>query len=123
MHGSPNSSNFTRAGGPAVSTPSPLNGISNSTGGSRTGGSMFEQGTLWALVAFIGVYVAWAYIELHQPIRESVAPKNIAINIRNMLLITFTVVIGINIAKVALAKMAAWGIPAAGYMLTIVGNA
>lgn len=81
------------------------------------------NGTLWAIVGLIVAYVLWAVIEQHQKVKDAVKPTNIAFNLRNMFMILFTVILGQNILKVLLVKLAAWKVPFAKTMLHVVGGA
>jgi hypothetical protein len=75
-----------------------------------------------ALLVILAIYVIWAFIAAHEKVRSSVEPKNIGINLWNLGVIAFTVVLSINLAKIALTKLAGWGVPGAQSALTVVAN-
>lgn len=72
------------------------------------------------VVILLVVYAVWAFVAMHQRVRESVQPRNIAINVYNLVLITLTVVLGLALTKIALAKMALLHVPGAQAVLDIV---
>ncbi len=79
--------------------------------------------TPWFLVTLIIVYLVWAAVEQHERIKESVSPSNIALNVRNILAISFTAIIGIVWLKILFTKLTAWGVPGAAAITRIVAAA
>lgn len=92
----------------------------SSASGMSSPGSSFNSGVVYSFLAFVVFYLIWAFVETHEGIEGSVKPQNIKINLRTILLVTFTAIMGITVAKVTLAKAAAWGIPGASYVLGFV---
>lgn len=79
--------------------------------------------TPWVLVTLVVIYLVWAAVEQHQRIKESIAPSNIALNVRNILAIAFTAIIGIVWLKILLTKLTALGVPGAASVARIVAAA
>ena len=59
----------------------------------------------WVLIAAVALYFVWAVLEQHQKIRTALEPKAIGINLRNLLVIMVTVVLGLNLFKVGAVKL------------------
>lgn len=68
------------------------------------------------LVALVLLYLVYALLEQHQKIRSALNPSAIAVNLRNIVIMLLTVILGINVLKIAAAKAVAWfgGIPMLG---------
>ena len=104
-------------------------GIGSLSGGnvaSRTAQSAAPDSlalTPWFLVTLIVIYLVWAAVEQHQRIKESIAPSNIALNVRNILAISFTAIVGIVWLKILFTKLTAWGVPGAAAVARIVAAA
>lgn len=75
------------------------------------------------LVLLLGLYFLWAIVEQHEKIRSAVKPQAIGVNLRNIAVIMLTVILGLNLAKITVGKLAAWGIPGAGFAKMLVGGA
>jgi hypothetical protein len=78
--------------------------------------------TTTALVVLLGLYVVWAFVAAHERVRDQVQPRNIGINLWNLGVIALTVIVAINLAKVTLTKLAAWNVPGAQTLLTVVAS-
>jgi len=98
----------------ALRTPAAATSGSSSVGG---------NGPVVALVVLVAIYVAWAYIAAHESIRSSIQPKNIAINIWNMMVIGYTVIVTLVLFKIVITKLAAWGVPGFDHLATVVASA
>jgi hypothetical protein len=75
---------------------------------STSRGDTDAQATLWtprALLVAVALYFVWALLEQHQKIKTAIEPKAIGINLRNLLVIMVTVVLGLNLFKVAAVKL------------------
>lgn len=59
------------------------------------------------LIGGVALYFLWAIIEQHQRVKSAIQPKQIGINLRNLLVIMVTVVLGLNLFKVLAAKLSA----------------
>ncbi|SRR5258708_28237624 len=75
------------------------------------------------LVIALGLYFVWAMLEQHEKIRTAVKPQAIGLNLRNIAVIIVTVILGLNLAKIVVGKLSAWGIPGAGFAKMLVGGA
>jgi hypothetical protein len=101
---------------PNPSIPSmPSSGASQSSTGS-------DLAPVHALLVLLVVYVIWAFVAAHEKVRASVEPRNIGINLWNLGVIALTVILAINLAKIALTKLAGLGVPGAQSALTMVAN-
>jgi len=62
------------------------------------------------------LYLAYAVLEQHEKLRSALKPENVAVNLRNILVMLLTVILGINVLKIAAAKLVVWlgGIPLLG---------
>lgn len=69
--------------------------------------------TPWILVTLLGLYVVWALVERHQKVRGLIQPKNLALNLRNLVAILIPVVLGLSLIRIFLVKLNVWvsGIP------------
>lgn len=74
----------------------------------------------WLLFALGVLYFAWAWLEEHEKIKAAVQPGNIKLNIMNLAKIALSVIVAIGFLKIGLAKLAAWGIPGAAFVLRVV---
>lgn len=77
----------------------------------------------WALLALGVLYLAWAWMERHERIQQAIQPGNIATNLLNLVKIVFAVIVGMGFLKLGLAKLAAWHVPGAAFMLRVVSVA
>lgn len=59
------------------------------------------------LIGLVALYFLWAILEQHEKIKSAIQPKQIGINLRNLLVIMVTVVLGLNLFKVFAAKLSA----------------
>ena len=62
----------------------------------------------WLVVGAIVVWVLWAVLERHEKVREVINPRNIGLNVRNAAVILFTVIVGVPIIKIGVAKYSAF---------------
>jgi thiosulfate reductase cytochrome b subunit len=60
------------------------------------------------LVVLVLLYVSYALLEQHERLRSALKPENIAVNLRNIVVMLLTVILGINVLKIAAAKCVAW---------------
>ena len=65
------------------------------------------------LVLALALYFVWALVEQHQKVKSAIRPANVGINLRNIAVITITVVLMLNVFKIVSAKFVAWGVPGA----------
>lgn len=77
----------------------------------------------WVVVTFVVLYLVWAVVEQHERIQNAVEPSNVAINVRNLIFVAFTAILGIVLIKVAFTKLTAWGVPGAAEVLQVVAAA
>lgn len=77
--------------------------------------------TPWILVSLLLLYIAWALIERHQRVRSLIQPKNLAVNLRNLLAIILPVILGLALLRILLVKLKVWtrNIP---YVSDLVGS-
>ena len=70
----------------------------------------------FALVILVLLYAVYALLEQGEKLRSAIRPENIAVNLRNIVVMLATVVLGINFLKIAAAKLSIWcnGIPLLG---------
>lgn len=93
-------------------------------GASGNGGMTSDhQGILAVLGTFLVAYVAWIFIQRQESVERSLEPHNVAVNLHNILVLTATAILGINIAKVLAAKLAGWKVPGAKSIAAFIGNA
>jgi hypothetical protein len=76
-----------------------------------------------ALATLLILWLVWAVVELHPRLRDRLRPANVALNFRYIAVTLATVVIGINLLKVAAAKYKAWGLPGGDTIVALIGNA
>jgi len=94
------------------------------SGAGVSGGPATTPGILATLLGLTVLYVVWGILQkAHDGIREQVQPRNIAHNVHNFLTITLTVIIGLVITKIVIAKLAGWGIPGMTPVATVVDAA
>lgn len=58
----------------------------------------------FALVVLVALYFVWAILEQHERFKSAIQPKQIGINLRNLLVIMVTVVLGLNLFKIGAVK-------------------
>lgn len=112
--------------GAVNSATSGIGSLANGNSAARTAQSAAPDSlalTPWVLVTLVVIYLVWAAVEQHQRIKESIAPSNIALNVRNILAISFTAIIGIVWLKILLTKLTAIGVPGAAAVARIVAAA
>jgi hypothetical protein len=59
------------------------------------------------LIVLVALYFFWAIIEQHEKLKSAIQPKHIGINLRNLLVIMVTVVLGLNVFKIGAVKLSA----------------
>jgi len=59
----------------------------------------------FVLIIAVALYFVWALLEQHEKIKTAVEPKAIGINLRNLLVIMVTVVLGLNLFKILAVKI------------------
>jgi len=59
----------------------------------------------FVLIIAVALYFVWALLEQHQKIKTALEPKAIGINLRNLLVIMVTVVLGLNLFKILAVKI------------------
>lgn len=59
----------------------------------------------WVLVIGVALYFVWAILEQHEKLKNAIQPKQIGINLRNLLVIMVTVVLGLNLFKIGAVKL------------------
>lgn len=85
-------------------TPPVVGGVANKNAkGDGSSVAMYP----FVLAAGVVLYFVWAILEQHQRIRNAIQPKQIGINLRNLLVIMVTVVLGLNLFKVLAVKLSA----------------
>ena len=97
-----NSANNAVIAGPAA-TPVSANGRYHAAS-LNSANDQAAAWTPWVLIGFLVLWVAWAVVERHQKIRAQVQPKNIAINLRNLVAIVVPVILGLALLRVGLVK-------------------
>lgn len=72
-----------------------------------------QSWTPWILVALLTLWVVWSLIEQHQKVKGLIQPKNIALNLRNLVAIILPVILGLALLRILLVKVNVWvsGIP------------
>lgn len=76
----------------------------------RTSGNADAQAIRFfpiALVLAVALYFVWAVLEQHQRIKAALEPRSIGINFRNVAVILATVILGLNLFKIAAVKYSA----------------
>ncbi|OLB58149.1 MAG: hypothetical protein AUI13_07495 [Gemmatimonadetes bacterium 13_2_20CM_2_69_23] len=74
------------------------------------------------LVLALALYFVWALVEQHQKVKSAIRPANVGINLRNIAVITITVVLMLNVFKIVSAKFVAWGVPGAKFLQLLAGG-
>ena len=59
------------------------------------------------LLLAVALYFVWAIAEQHQRIKTAIEPKAIGVNFRNIAVILATVILGLNLFKIAAVKYSA----------------
>jgi len=91
---------------PVPTSPAPTVGKSG-----RSKSAADDQAVTWfpiVLIIAVALYFVWALLEQHQKIKTALEPKAIGINLRNLLVIMTTVVLGLNLFKIAAVKISVW---------------
>lgn len=89
-------------------TPSPASGTQLI---SRASGDPETQALTWYPFVLLGgvvLYFVWAILEQHEKIKGSLKPQAIGINLRNLAVVMVTVILGLNIFKIAAVKYSAF---------------
>ena len=81
------------------------------------------MGFVIALLGFVALYIIWALVAKHERVRKALEPANLEINLYNLFVIWFVVILTVPFSKVLVTKMVGWGIPGAKWLLGVVGNA
>ncbi len=77
-----------------------------STPKGKTKSSASSEGMFpFVLVAGVALYFVWAILEQHEKLKSAIQPKQIGINLRNLLVIMVTVVLGLNLFKIGAVKL------------------
>jgi hypothetical protein len=79
----------------------------NSNLAANTAGAKYS---VWWLMLIGVVYFIWGYIQ-NKKIGESLKPANIEANFHNIIVVSLSAIIGINVLNVVLTKLAAMRIP------------
>jgi hypothetical protein len=61
----------------------------------------------FALLGSVALYFIWAILEQHQRVKSAIEPRSIGINLRNIAVILATVILGLNLFKIAAVKYSA----------------
>jgi len=88
--------------------PTPTQTTAKVGSGGRSNSAADQQAVSWApfvLIIAVALYFVWAILEQHQRIRTALEPKAIGINLRNLLVIMVTVVLGLNLFKIFAVKV------------------
>jgi hypothetical protein len=104
MYGSSNAGNVTPLT-PRNSAASPAAGETPTVGQKP---SLAAMGAAVALLVIAILYLAYAWLQGHERVREAIRPANVRVNVHNLLVIFVAVLITVPLAKVALAKMMVW---------------
>jgi len=81
------------------------------------------------LIVAVALYFVWALLEQHEKIKTAIEPKAIGINLRNLVVIMVTVVLGLNLFKIAAVKISVFlgwltkGRIRARWLVYLAGNA
>jgi hypothetical protein len=89
-------------------TPSPASGAQLI---SRASGDPEQTAQVWfpyALAIAVVLYFVWAIVEQHQRVKSALKPQAIGINLRNLAVMLTTVILGLNIFKIAAVKYSAF---------------
>lgn len=77
---------------------------------SRASGDPEKTAQVWfpyALAIAVVLYFVWAVLEQHQRVKSALKPQAIGINLRNLAVVMVTVILGLNIFKIAAVKYSA----------------
>jgi len=88
--------------------PTPRNTTPRVGGGAGSRSQSDAAATLmlpFVLIIAVALYFVWALLEQHQKIKTALEPKAIGINLRNLLVIMVTVVLGLNLFKILAVKI------------------
>ncbi len=88
--------------------PTPSNTTPRVGGGAGSRSQSDAAATLmlpFVLIIAVALYFVWALLEQHQKIKTALEPKAIGINLRNLLVIMVTVVLGLNLFKILAVKI------------------
>lgn len=109
MYGQPRAPSAVNATGTPIVAP----GTARATRGTNAQTHSFFP---FFLIALVLLYVVYSLVEQHEKVRSAIKPENIAINLRNIVVMLATVVLGINVLKIGAAKAVVWfnGIPGLG---------
>jgi hypothetical protein len=80
------------------------------SGGQRIKSSEQQTANAWFplfLAITVALYFVWALLEQHQRVKAAIQPKAIGINLRNLAVILGTVILGLNVFKIAAVKYSA----------------
>lgn len=61
----------------------------------------------FVLIAAVVLYIVYALLEQHEKLKSAIEPKAIGINFRNIAVMLVTVILGLNIFKIAAVKYSA----------------
>ncbi len=86
--------------------PTPPVSSSARSGGKSSESAAVAMAPVWLLIG-VALYFVWAIVEQHQRLKSAIQPKHIGINLRNLLVIMVTVVLGLNLFKILAAKLSA----------------
>ncbi len=88
--------------------PTPSNTTPRVGGGAGSRSQSDAAATLmlpFVLIIAVALYFVWALLEQHQKIKTALEPKAIGINLRNLVVIMVTVVLGLNLFKILAVKI------------------
>lgn len=81
------------------------------------------QNSTWAFIVLGILYFVWAMVDQHEKVKNMVKPSNLAFNFRTIGLVLLTVIVGMNVLKITLAKLIAWTkAPILKALAHVVGN-
>ncbi|MDG6999620.1 MAG: hypothetical protein JRN15_10945 [Nitrososphaerota archaeon] len=75
----------------------------------------------WIVVGLVVLYLAWAIVQQHEKVQSQIEPKNLAVNLHNLVAIALPVIVFLLLLKVAAAKWAAAKLPGSEALSAIVG--
>lgn len=107
--------NATGAPVATVPTQSPSSVQSTSTSSNRF--------VPYALLGLGILYFVWAWLEEKESIARAIKPQNLRVNLLNLLKVVLMVIVGLGFLKLGLAKLAAWHVPGASFLLRLVAVA
>lgn len=91
--------------------PTPPAGTPTRFGNSKVSSDSEGQATVmfpFVLILGVALYFVWALLEQHERFKAAIQPKQIGINLRNLLVIMVTVILGLNLFKIAAVKISVW---------------